>query len=103
MHTDRGFEGSRVQGSKGLRARSRARTLEPSNPRTLRGCLAVLAILAAWASPSAAVDRLPVGELRQNLFASCFVSDQEGFMVSDLARIFHTTDAGKTWQYTEAP
>lgn len=65
--------------------------------------LVVISILVAAAGSSAAVDRLPVEQLRQNLFATCFVSDQEGFMVGDLARIFHTTDGGKTWDYKEAP
>ena len=60
-------------------------------------------VVALWARPSAAVDRIPLAELRQNLFATCFVSNDEGFMVGDLARIFHTTDGGKTWAHSEAP
>jgi len=62
-----------------------------------------LAALVASAAPSGAVERLPLAELRQNLFATCFVNDQDGFMVGDLARIFRTGDGGKTWEYKEAP
>jgi len=65
--------------------------------------LVFLATLATSTRPSAAAERVPLAELRQNLFATCFVSDQEGFMVADLARIFHTTDGGKTWEFTVSP
>lgn len=65
--------------------------------------LIVAATLATSGRPSAAVELVPLAELRQNLFATCFVSDQEGFMVGDLARIFHTTDGGKTWEYMLSP
>jgi photosystem II stability/assembly factor-like uncharacterized protein len=80
-----GFQGSRAPGPLGL------------------FFVIAMALLAAAAWPCAAIERLPLAELRQNLFATCFVSDQEGFMVGDLARIFHTTDGGKTWEYQQTP
>jgi photosystem II stability/assembly factor-like uncharacterized protein len=61
------------------------------------------ATLAASTRRSAAIERLPLAALRQNLFATCFVSDQEGFMVGDLARIFRTTDGGQTWEFSQTP
>lgn len=97
-------EHKRVRWFKGARAQGLIRFLELLHPCPLGPFFLVLvATLAASAWPSAAVQRIPLGELRQNLFATCFVSDQEGFMVGDMARIFHTTDGGKTWDYTVAP
>lgn len=48
--------------------------------------------MQAVAAPVSAAD------LRQNLFASCFVSAVEGWVVADLGRTFHTVDGGKTWE-----
>jgi len=47
-------------------------------------------------------ETLSAADVRQNLFASCFVSDDEGWAVGDLGRIFHTTDGAKTWQLQSA-
>lgn len=64
----------------------------------------VAALAAATASMSAAVDRpIPAVELRQNLFDTCFLTDQEGWMVGDLGRLFHTTDGAKTWHRADSP
>jgi photosystem II stability/assembly factor-like uncharacterized protein len=53
------------------------------------------ALGAAWTAGAA--DRWTTEELRQSLYDGCFVSDEEGWAVGDLARIFHTTDGAKTW------
>jgi photosystem II stability/assembly factor-like uncharacterized protein len=47
-------------------------------------------------------DPVDLREVRQNLFASCFSSDQDGWMVGELGRIFHTTDGGATWERQDA-
>jgi photosystem II stability/assembly factor-like uncharacterized protein len=61
---------------------------------------AALALAArAEAAPGTPVD---VGEVRQNLFATCFGTDQEGWMVGELGRIFRTTDGGKSWLRQDA-
>jgi len=64
--------------------------------------LACLGVSAAAACASAAVERTTAEAIRQNLLASCFVDPQEGWMVGDLARIFHTVDGGKTWELQTA-
>jgi photosystem II stability/assembly factor-like uncharacterized protein len=63
---------------------------------------AVAAALAVGAAAGAVAEQLPAAEVRQNLFASCFVSDSEGWTVGDLGRIFHTVDGAKTWQVQDA-
>jgi len=60
------------------------------------------ALLAATAWPAAAADKAPVGDLRQNLFSSCFIGDQEGWMVGDLGRLYRTMDGGKTWEWRQS-
>jgi photosystem II stability/assembly factor-like uncharacterized protein len=57
----------------------------------LMGCAAV-----------ARAEPVDLGEVRQNLFASCFPNDREGWMVGELGRIFHTTDGGATWEQQDA-
>lgn len=37
------------------------------------------------------------GDIRQNLFAACFLNEHEGWVVGELGRIFHTTDGGKSF------
>jgi photosystem II stability/assembly factor-like uncharacterized protein len=41
-------------------------------------------------------------EVRQGLFATCFVTDRDGWMVGELGRIFHTNDGGETWDRQDA-
>ncbi len=60
------------------------------------------AVLIASASVGLRAQPIPANRLRQNLFSACFVSDQEGWAVGDLGRIFHTTDAARTWERQEA-
>lgn len=59
---------------------------------------AAVALLAAggWRA-EAALTQWTAEQLRQNLYATCFVDDKEGWAVGDLARIFHTTDGAQTW------
>jgi photosystem II stability/assembly factor-like uncharacterized protein len=57
----------------------------------------MVAIAPIWAA-----ERHTAENLRQNLYATCFVSDQEGWAVGDLARIFHTTDGAQTWERQDA-
>src|SRR5262245_40592739 len=62
-------------------------------------------LIAALVVACAAVTRaepINLGEVRQNLFASCFPTDQEGWMVGELGRIFHTADGGATWDRQDA-
>lgn len=43
--------------------------------------------------------RQPVerNDIRQNLFSTCFASENDGWMVGELGRAFYTTDGGKTF------
>jgi photosystem II stability/assembly factor-like uncharacterized protein len=64
----------------------------------------VFAAALALAVPAAAAPGTPItlSEVRQNLFATCFPSDSEGWMVGELGRILRTTDGGKTWVRQDA-
>jgi photosystem II stability/assembly factor-like uncharacterized protein len=59
-------------------------------------------LVAAIGRPVAAAEKVSATDLRQNLFATCFVNEREGWVVGDLGRIFHTTDAAKTWERQDA-
>jgi photosystem II stability/assembly factor-like uncharacterized protein len=62
-------------------------------------------LIAALVVACAAVARaepVNLGEVRQNLFASCFPTDREGWMVGELGRIFRTEDGGASWQRQDA-
>jgi len=50
----------------------------------------------------AAHQQWTADEMRQGLYATCFVDDKEGWAVADLARIFHTTDSAQTWTQQSA-
>jgi len=56
------------------------------------------ALLAVATGPAGAGDRIPAATLRQNLFASCFHTETDGWAVGDLARMFSTNDGGKSWE-----
>lgn len=45
-------------------------------------------------------DTEPVDDVRQNLFAACFLNDREGWVAGELGRVFHTTDGGKSFSRT---
>ncbi len=62
-------------------------------------------VVAALLLAGAAVVRaepVELGQVRQNLFATCFPNDREGWMVGELGRIFRTADGGATWQRQDA-
>jgi photosystem II stability/assembly factor-like uncharacterized protein len=48
-------------------------------------------------APAVAATKVARGDIRQNLFSTCFSSDQEGWVVGELGRIYHTTDGGQTF------
>lgn len=64
----------------------------------------VLVALGALCAAPAILHAEPVrlAEVRQNLFATCFPADQEGWMVGELGRIFRTSDGGKSWDRQDA-
>ena len=64
----------------------------------------VHALVLAFAARAAAAPGSPIDltEVRQNLFAACFATDREGWMVGELGRIIRTTDGGKTWVRQDA-
>ena len=57
---------------------------------------AVLGAVSAFAAPA------PLPQVRQNLFATCFATDRDGWMVGELGRIFRTSDGGATWERQDA-
>lgn len=56
------------------------------------------ALLFSGAREGFSQQTVPAQELRQNLFSACFKNGNEGWTVGDLGRIFHTTDAGRSWR-----
>ena len=62
----------------------------------------VIAALLLACAAVAGAESVDVGSIRQNLFATCFASDQEGWMTGELGRIFRTTDGGATWTQQDA-
>ena len=61
------------------------------------------AVLALGASAAAAPGTpISLAEVRQNLFAACFATDRDGWMVGELGRIIRTSDGGKTWVRQDA-
>jgi photosystem II stability/assembly factor-like uncharacterized protein len=64
-------------------------------PATLAAGVCALAALAH------ARETLSPEMVRQNLFATCFTSRDEGWVVGELGRALRTTDGGKTFVRTE--
>jgi photosystem II stability/assembly factor-like uncharacterized protein len=62
-------------------------------------CAAALAL--AFAGTSGA-ETISLREIRQNLFSTCFANENDGWMVGELGRIFHTADGGRTWERQDA-
>jgi photosystem II stability/assembly factor-like uncharacterized protein len=62
----------------------------------VRGLVALGVVTVA-----APVGALQPHEIRQNLFASCFLNEHEGWIVGELGRVFHTADGGRT--FTQMP
>ncbi len=56
--------------------------------------------VAAVALHAAVASSTPVSlkEVRQNLFATCFATARDGWMVGELGRVFRTRDGGQTWE-----
>lgn len=67
---------------------------------TARSLAAVVLLLASF--EALAADGIAPRDIRQNLFDTCFVSPNEGWVVGDLGRVYKTTDGGTTWQRQEA-
>jgi photosystem II stability/assembly factor-like uncharacterized protein len=64
---------------------------------------ALLALSLLCASPALALaEPVALTEVRQNLFATCFPTDAEGWMVGELGRIFYTHDGGASWDRQDA-
>src|SRR5438034_11245013 len=81
--------------------------LVPDTPRRRTAGKAtplLLAVLTAFVLPASLGRAAPVTlrEIRQGLFATCFPSDREGWMVGELGRIFRTTDGAETWERQDA-
>ena len=62
----------------------------------------VIAALVVACAAAAGAGQVDLAEVHQNLFATCFPSDQEGWMVGELGRIFRTRDGGVTWEQQDA-
>jgi photosystem II stability/assembly factor-like uncharacterized protein len=60
------------------------------------------ALLALIHVPSALTAPVSLREVRQSLYGACFPTDQEGWMVGELGRIFRTSDGGGTWDRQDA-
>jgi photosystem II stability/assembly factor-like uncharacterized protein len=58
--------------------------------------------LLALAAPARGGVPVALREIRQSLFGTCFATEQDGWMVGELGRIFHTTDGGRTWERQDA-
>jgi len=71
---------------------------------TRRHWLATGTAFLALQAPTAAkvAEQLKPSEVRQNLFSTCSVSDQDIWIVGELGRILHTKDAGKTFERIDA-
>src|SRR5215470_10526539 len=68
-------------------------------------CIALrTAIVLALASSTTARagEVIEANRLRQNLYSTCFVSEDEGWAVGDLGRIFHTTNGGLSWEIQDS-
>ena len=71
------------------------------NPRHVQRFI-LAAVWCALLTPAGADEIVPRSEIRQNLFSACFSSDQDGWVVGELGRIYHTTDGGKTFSRSDA-
>lgn len=62
------------------------------------------ATVAAWVSCSAvwSAETISPADLRPNLFGACFLNAQEGWLIGDRGRIYHTTDGAKTLEKLDA-
>ena len=65
----------------------------------MRFVIAAVVLACAAAAGATSID---LREVHQNLFATCFPSDQDGWMVGELGRIFRTRDGGASWEQQDA-
>ena len=67
-----------------------------------RRLFVLAAVWCALAAPARGEQQTVArSDIRQNLFSACFASDQEGWVVGELGRVFHTTDGGKTFSRSD--
>ncbi|MDX2168871.1 MAG: YCF48-related protein [Deltaproteobacteria bacterium] len=61
------------------------------------------ALWCALIAPAAAKDKdaISLSDIRQNLFSACFSSPNDGWVVGELGRVFHTADRGKTFSRSD--
>jgi photosystem II stability/assembly factor-like uncharacterized protein len=64
--------------------------------------VAIMLLATPAAAGTEAGTPIEMRTVRQNLFGTCFTSDQEAWMVGELGRIFHTADGGTSWQRQDA-
>lgn len=69
--------------------------------RWQRSALGLAAVVLLGANAVQA-EVIKANDIRQGLYSTCFVSDDEGWAVGDLGRIFHTTDGANTWEVQSA-
>lgn len=60
----------------------------------------LLALAASWVE--ARELTVEADKLRQSLYSTCFVTEDEGWAVGDLGRIFHTTNGALTWHLQDS-
>ncbi|MCK6556118.1 YCF48-related protein [Candidatus Binatia bacterium] len=92
------------KGFSGFRMRNLGTAMRAGTAHRLRVALGTVVVLMAglvWHA-DAALREWTSEQLRQNLYATCFVDDKEGWAVGDLGRIFHTRDAAQTWTLQSA-
>ena len=58
----------------------------------------VLPALLLFCASSAWAQGIVPRDIRQNLFDTCFASENEGWVVGDLGRVYKTVDGGATWE-----
>ena len=63
--------------------------------------LAAALALSASGIRTASADTVPVQEIRLGLFGACMPTEQVGWVVGDLGRVYRTSDAGRTWARQE--
>jgi photosystem II stability/assembly factor-like uncharacterized protein len=66
---------------------------------------AACAGLLAWALPLRAAltgQKINPADIRPNLFETCFINDQEGWVIGDLGRVLYTNDGAKSFERLDA-
>lgn len=66
------------------------------------GWMVLALALCASSRAFGAGGTVEANRLRQNLYSTCFVTEDEGWAVGDLGRIFHTTNGGLSWEIQNA-